>query len=222
LKFAGRLRAFAAALLLLVTGTAAAASLPCKPFEGGRVETELLETMRAAAFEGRLFRVVPGASKIAFCVRHLFAREFRGEFTNVVGGLVVPSEEKKDSHALLLIHTTSMQASDPELKSLVQGRHFMDTDNYPDILFAGRTVDWYSPRRGTVSGDLTLHGVTRPLSIDIGIEVLEKTPDGKPERLFLEGHGQVNRYEFDMRSHRFIVNENVRLCLDVELVHWTP
>jgi hypothetical protein len=41
-----------------------------------------------------------------------------------------------------------------------------------------------------------------------------------PDRIFLNGKGQVSRYQFDMRSHRFMVSETVRLCLAIEMVPW--
>ncbi|HAJ92264.1 MAG TPA: hypothetical protein DCO71_06585 [Gammaproteobacteria bacterium] len=217
----GYLRLCLSALLLL-TVAAAVAGQPCKPFEDGRVDQQVLEAMRSAAHEGRLYQVVPGNSRVGFCVRYFPGQEFRGEFTNIVGGLVMPSMAQQSGQALLLIHTSTMDASHAGLSPLVRGHEFMDTDNYPEILFVGRAFEWLAPLQGYIYGDLTLRGITQPVVFNVGIDVLEEGLGNQPDRIALQGTGQVSRYQFDMRHHRFTIGETVRLCLDVEMVPWDP
>jgi len=206
-------------LLVLMAG-GAAASEPCTPFEGGRVDAKLLAEMREAATEGRLYRILPGNSRVGFCVRHFPRQEFRGEFTNIVGGLSLPPAVGSPGRALLLIHTTSMESSNPDLDSLVQGHGFMDIEHYPEILFEGREFHWHNPIHAYIYGDLTLHGVKQPVAFDIEVDVLDSGQDGRPEQIYIRGTGQVDRVEFDMRSHRFMVSQTVRLCLSIELERW--
>ena len=207
-----------ALLVLLVTSTVAGE--PCQPFEDGRVDARLLEVMRNAASEGRLYRVVPGDSRVGFCVQYFPAQEFRGEFTNIVGGLVMPSLAHRYGQALLLIHTADLKASNKGLAPLVQGREFMDTRRYPDILFVGRAFEWLAPLQGYIYGDLTMRGITQPVVFNVGIDILEEGLCNLPDRIHLKGNGQVSRYQFDMRHHRITISETVRLCLDVEMVPW--
>jgi polyisoprenoid-binding protein YceI len=209
-------------VLIVVAAGIAGAEEPCKPFEDGRVDARTLQIMRDAAKQGRLYRVSPGESKVGFCVRHFPFREFRGEFTNIVGGLAIPPARDQHGQALLLIRTASMQSSNPKLMPLVQGHQFMDTERYPDILFVGRAFQWLNPQQGHIYGEMTLRGKTQPVLFNISIDVLEDGEDGRPERIYLKGTGEVNRVNFDMRSYRFVVSETVRLCLSVELVQWTP
>jgi len=209
-----------ALLVLLVTSTVAGE--PCRPFEDGRVDARLLEVMRNAASEGRLYRVVPGDSRVGFCVQYFPAQEFRGEFTNIVGGLVMPSIAQRYGQALLLIHTTDLKASNKGLAPLVQGREFMDTRRYPDILFVGRAFEWLAPLQGYIYGDLTMRGITQPVVFNVGIDILEEGLGNLPDRIHLKGNGQVSRYQFDMHHHRFTIGETVRLCLDVEMAPWDP
>ena len=207
-----------ALLVLLVTSVIA--DEPCRPFEDGRVDARLLEVMRSAAREGRLYRVVPGHSRVGFCVQYFPAQEFRGEFTNIVGGLVMPSIEQRYGQALLLIHTTDLKASNKGLAPLVQGHEFMDTRRYPEILFVGRAFEWLAPLQGYIYGDLTMRGITQPVAFNVGIDILEEGLGNLPDRIHLQGNGQVSRYQFDMRHHRITISETVRLCLDVEMVPW--
>lgn len=215
----GWLQACLSALLVLVM-TSVVAGEPCKAFEDGRVDARLLEVMRSAASEGRLYRVVPGHSRVGFCVQYFPAQEFRGEFTNIVGGLVMPSLAQRYGQALLLIHTTDLKASNEGLAPLVQGREFMDTGRYPEILFVGRAFEWLAPLQGYIYGDLTMRGITQPVVFNVGINILEQGLGNLPDRIHLQGNGQVSRYQFDMHHHRITISETVRLCLDVEMVPW--
>lgn len=207
-------------VLLVLTVATAVAVEPCQPFEGGRVNPKLIDAMRSAASEGRLYRVVPGRSRVGFCVQYFPGQEFKGEFTDIVGGLVMPSIRQRYGQALLLIHTTDLKASNEGLAPLVQGREFMDTSRYPEILFVGRAFEWLAPLQGYIYGDLTMRGITQPVVFNVGINILEEGLNSQPDRIHLQGNGQVSRYQFDMRHHRITISETVRLCLDVEMVPW--
>jgi len=210
-------------VLLLVLALALKSGLamePCAPFEGGRVDAELIQLMRQAAKNGRLYRVDPAESKVGFCVRHFPGQEFRGEFTNIVGGFVFPPVLGQHGQALLLIHTASLSSENDFLMPLVTGQQFMDTNSYPDILFVGHTAHWQTATQGHIHGDLTLRGITRPVTFDVHVQALAGGEGERPDRILLEGRSQVERREFDMNSYRFFVSETVRLCLAVELLPW--
>jgi polyisoprenoid-binding protein YceI len=219
MKFSVLPRLVLSALLALLTGIGNAAE-PCTPFEGGRVDVKLLEEMRTAAHDGRLYRVLPGSSKVGFCVRYFPFQEFRGEFTNIVGGLTLPPDMNRHGQALLLIHTTEMESNNPDLDSLVQSHEFMDVERHPDILFVGRAFQWYNPLQAYIYGDLTLRGITQPVVFNIEVDVLERDANDQPENIYLHGTSEVNRTEFDMRTHQIMISATVRLCLSVELTRW--
>jgi polyisoprenoid-binding protein YceI len=196
--------------------------LPCAPFEGGRVEPQFLAAMRQAATEGRLYRVDNALSRVGFCVRHFPFQEFRGEFTDIVGGLAFPPDRTQYGRALLLIRTASLQSDNQALAPVVRGSNFMDTANYPEILYVGRKFEWLGSEHAHIYGDLTVRGRTHPVIFDADIEVPEDTLDSWPDRVRLRGLSHVSRFNFDMHSHRLFVSDTIRLCLSVELVRWRP
>jgi len=205
--------------LFLAAGSADAVQ-PCTPFEGGRVDAKTLATMRDAAKNGRLYRVDTAVSKVGFCVRHFPFQEFRGEFTNIVGGLAFPPDPAQYGQALLLIHTSSLKSDNTALVPLVKGNNFMDTADYPEILYIGRRFEWLNAVQAHIHGELTLRGRTQPVIFDVEVDVLEDTNGNEADRIRLRGASHVSRFKFDMRSHRFFVSETVQLCLDVELLPW--
>ena len=207
-------------ILLAIATYTVTAGQPCSPFEDGRVDAEILQLMREAASDGRLYRVDPDNSRVGFCVRHFPGQEFRGEFTNIVGGLAFPPALAEDGQALLLIHTTSLISDNTGLLPLVAGHEFMDTSNYPEILFVGHTAHWETRSQGHIHGDLTMRGVKQPVTFELAVRALDIRDDDRPGRILLRGRSEVKRTDFDMRSYRLFVSETVRLCMDVELIRW--
>lgn len=205
--------------VLLATGPAGAAQ-PCAPFEDGRVDAELLATMRQAAREGRMYRVDARVSKVGFCVRHFPFREFRGEFTSLVGGLALPPDTTQYGQALLLIHTSSLRSNNKALAPLAKSRNFMDTENYPEILYVGRKFEWLTETNAHIYGELTLRGITVPVIFDVEIDAPDDIDSDQPGRIRLRGASHVSRFNFNMHSHRMFVKETIQLCLSVELVPW--
>jgi polyisoprenoid-binding protein YceI len=207
-------------LLLCLLANAATAGEPCTPFEDGRVDAGLIAAMRKAASEGRMYRVDPDTSSVGFCVRHFPFQEFRGEFRNLVGGLALPPDPGQYGHALLLIHSASLISENSDLVPLVIGHSFIDSENYPEILFTGRRFVWLDDRYARIYGELTLRGKTRPVVFNVEIE---RDADAIPEaerRIRMRGSTQVSRFQFDMNSYQYFVSEQVQLCLAVELVRW--
>ena len=84
----------------------------------------------------------------------------------------------------------------------------------------GRAFQWYNPLQAYIYGDLTLRGITQPVVFNIEVDVAERDENERPESILLRGTGQVNRMEFDMRSHQIMISQTVRLCLSVELRRW--
>jgi polyisoprenoid-binding protein YceI len=209
------------AIVLLCMAGIAAATEPCQPFEARRVDQQILQSMREAARAGRLYRVLPGVSRVSFCVRHFPFSEFRGQFRDIVGGLVLPPAMDESGQALMLVHTTDMESTNPGLDEVVLGHNFIDAENFPEILFVGQAFHWHTPLTGHIHGELTLRGITRPIVISVEIDVVESDPEGKIRKIRLNGKGQVNRTNYDMLSHRLVVSETVQLCLAVELELWT-
>jgi len=207
-------------VVLLCMAGIAAATEPCQPFEALHVDPQILQNLRDAARNGRLYRVLPGVSRVSFCVRHFPFQEYRGQFTNLVGGLTLPPAMDQSGQALMLVHTTQMDSTDPDLDEVVLGHNFIDAEHFPEILFVGNAFHWHTPLTGHIHGDLTLRGKTRPVMIAVEVEIMESDPEGTIRKIRVRGKGQVNRTEFDMRSHQLVVSETVQLCLSIELELW--
>jgi polyisoprenoid-binding protein YceI len=215
-----RLSSILGILLLLAIPAHIDASEPCAPFVDGKVNADVLAAMRTAAHRGRLYRIVPGSSQVGFCVRYFPMQEFRGTFTQLVGGLALPENIDEHGQALLLIQTTSLEPSNPALAPMVHSYQFMDTERFPEILFIGHAFQWVNGQHAHLFGDITLHGRTQPVVFEMDITVRNDPERNRPGHIHLTGNGQIRRSHFDMRNYPLLVSDTVHLCLDVELVPW--
>ena len=123
------------------------------------------------------------------------------------------------SKITVTIDANSLDVGDPGLgKSFA--RQFLGADHYPQITFASAGVQPTTPGHGTLSGDLTLNGVTKPVSLDV-------TFNGTSPALFgIGGHrmgfsavGDIKRSDFGLLAWKTLVGDNVRLLIEAEFVH---
>ena len=203
---------------LFLTTRPTGAGQPCAPFEGGDVDPEIQASMRAAVAQGRLLSGRRRLIDDEFFVRHFPFQEFRGEFTDIVGGLAFPQTRTQYGQALLLIFTPSLKSRNAVLEPMVKGPRFMDTANHPEILYVGRRFEWVNQVHAHIYGELTVRGKMHPVMFDVDIDIPVDSKGKLPDRIRMRGRSQVSRFKYDMRSHRFFVSETIKLCLVVEVV----
>ncbi|MGB5337880.1 MAG: YceI family protein, partial [Gammaproteobacteria bacterium] len=206
------------ALLLgsLITGLAGADEL-CKPFRGGKVDPKLVQTMLEAAEDGHLYRMKPASSRIGFCVDSEFAR-VEAEFRDFQGGLALwPDRSGKNQQALVSIKVASLDTDGSIIEHMLKSKRFFDVINYPEILFVSTALDWMSQTRGELRGDLTLHGITRPVIFSV-LMTGDKDEDGVIRKIVVRAGATISRSAFGMDTLSQLVDDSVDLCMTVEAI----
>lgn len=201
---------------LLVAGASALAAsvLPedpdvCEPFMDGRVDESLLSGMLSAAEGGHLYRIQPGSSQVGFCVNSALKR-IEGNFTEFKGGMTLDSNAANNGQTLVLIRTDSLDTQGALVRNLLKSESFFDVEKYPDVLFVSNSFAWTGAKTAIMKGDLTLRGITRPITFDVTL-----TP-AKTGMITVKATATINRAEFGMDKLDSVVNGEVQLCLSVE------
>jgi polyisoprenoid-binding protein YceI len=167
------------------------------------------------------WNVDPVHSTIGFEVKHFGVSTFRGSFTGYEGTIATNdgSLERVEGK----VDVASIDVKDEQLAAHLQGEDFFDVANHAEIRFASTAVRTLDDGRFQLDGDLTLHGVTRPVALEVEVDGAGTGPDGN-ERLGLIGRGEIDRTEFGITWNNTIANgalvvgEKVRLVLTVEAV----
>jgi polyisoprenoid-binding protein YceI len=163
----------------------------------------------------------PPHSSAQFAVRHLGISTVRGAFTKI-GGVVVDSPDLSKASVNVTIDASSIdtrvQRRDDDLRS----DHFFDVAKYPTITFQSKRVESAGAGKLKVTGDLTMHGVTKEVVLDVdGPTPPMKDPRGNSHR-GLSATTTLSRADFGINFDAGMIGDQVAIQLDVELVDKAP
>lgn len=187
----------------------------CKPFQDGRVDASLLETMLTAAENGHLYRIQKATSRMGFCV-HSQLSEIEGEFKEFQGGLALQPAVNGKGQAMVVIKTDSVDVKGKMIENLIKGERFFDVENNPEILFVSKGFEWTSPSKALLKGDLTLRGITRPVVFEVTLTALDGTQTDSDEKILVKASTEIDRTAFGMKALSSMVDDTVKLCMSVE------
>jgi polyisoprenoid-binding protein YceI len=111
---------------------------------------------------------------------------------------------------------TAIEAPDSVTLARLRGEKFFWVEKYPDIRFVGRSLKLTSATRGTVAGELTARGITRPATLLVAFDVDPIAQAGKP--VSFTGTTTIDRREFGMKSYQLIVGNKVDITLKARMV----
>ncbi|MCU1483957.1 MAG: polyisoprenoid-binding protein [Actinomycetia bacterium] len=160
-------------------------------------------------------------SSVNFKVKHLGVAKTRGRFTQFEGTVEV-AEDPTASTVAVSIDTASVDTHDSGRDEHLRSADFFDVANHPQLTFrstgvSGKGDSW------TLDGDLTIAGVTKPVSLDVEFEGVATDPWGG-SRAGFAAKTTVNREDFGLtwntalEAGGFLVGKNVTIELEVELV----
>jgi polyisoprenoid-binding protein YceI len=203
-----------AALLLAMMPGIAGSSQPCAPFRDGKVDPARLDVMLAAADDGRLYRIETDNSEFGFSVTSSL-QEVRGQFLQVQGGMAVDTLGIEQDQVLVAIRTESLDTNSEYAEHMLRGVNFFDVKHYPEILFVSTGFEWVTQTRATLVGDLTLHGVTRPVTFDVQLTNVFGEQAGDTDTILVRATSSIRRSDFGMKAIPKLVEDEVRLGMNV-------
>jgi polyisoprenoid-binding protein YceI len=118
-----------------------------------------------AAHASETFKIDPAHSTIAFKVRHMLGSA-RGKFSKFGGTIVVDRDHPEQSSVTVKIAASSIDTGIAKRDEHLRGELF-ETGKYPEIIFSSRRVKQTSDSSGEIVGDLTMHGVTRSIVLNV-------------------------------------------------------
>jgi len=208
-------RVLMALLLVCTTAGNAQQDAPCAPFRDGRVDPELVSIMLAAAEQGHLYRVDPANSRVGFCVDSHFMY-IKGYFNEIQGGMAFDPYGIDADQILVLLPTDSLATNWSFIDNMLKGESFFDTRNYPDILFFSTGFHWVTPATAKITGQLTLHGVTRTVDFDVELTDTRGRHASGTERIRVTASTIIRRSDFGMDALQSVVDDSVQLCMEIE------
>jgi polyisoprenoid-binding protein YceI len=190
----------------------------CAPFKDGLVDEELLSVMLSAAQDGHLYRIEQSSSRVGFCVDSKLKR-IEGNFRDFRGGITLDPGTSSNGQTLMMIRTDSLDTEGAMVRSLLLGEAFFDAQRHPEILFVSHSFRWTGKNKAVLKGDLTLRGITRPITFNVTLTEQDKQHAGK---LLVKATTQINREEFGMDTLTALAGSKVQLCINAEARKYEP
>ena len=157
------------------------------------------------------YTIDPSHSRLGFVVRHAMVTKVRGSFADFEGSVTVS--------AAMASVTTGDEGRDGHLRSA----DFFDVEANPTMAFVSNAIEPDGTDDYKVTGDLTIGGVTRPVTIDLEFTGAAKDPFGN-DRIGFEGRAEINRKDWGLEWNAaletggILVGEKVKLELDISAV----
>ena len=176
-----------------------------------------IANLRVAA-QTETWHLDPPHSAAQFSVRHMGISTVRGTFTKVSGDVKYSPSDPSQSSLEVTIDAGSVDTRVQMRDNDVRSPHFLDVAKYPTITFKSKRVEAAGAGKLKVTGDLTIHGVTKEVVLDVdGPTAPIKDPRGNPH-MGASATAKINRQDFGMTGMSGMVGDDVAIVIDVELV----
>ncbi len=165
----------------------------------------------------------PGHSSVAFAVRHLMVTIVRGHYKNIKGTLEFDTADPAHSSVEVSMDAASFSSGEKERDDHLRNPDFLDVEKHPTINFKSVHIEETGYNNYKVTGELTIRGTTRPVTLDAQYFGPVDTPFGNTRIGFL-ATTRINRHDFGvswnspMPERGFVVGSDVEITIDVEAI----
>jgi len=162
-------------------------------------------------------------ASVEFSVRHLGLASVKGTFHTMTGEVDVNEEDLTKSSGRVEIDVASLDTRDERRDTHLRNEDFFDVANYPTATFQTLGIRHKGGERYEIDGDLTIRGVTRPVTLQAELTEFITDPWGN-RRAAVSVEGEINRVDFGLswnqvlEAGRLLVGEKVKITATSEVV----
>ena len=195
------MRPAALAAAILAVATAASAQMPkwTPPSPDAR------------AVQAGTYAVEPEHTRVQFSVLHMGFTQYWGDFAHASGSLTLDPKRPAAASFDITVPVSSVSTTNGKLTEELVSKQFFDADQFPTIRFKSTRVVPTGPRKADVTGDLTLHGVTRPVTLHVTFNAAGVAPMVNRYTAGFDAEGMLRRSDFGVNYGIPIVGDEVKI-----------
>lgn len=167
------------------------------------------------------FLLDPGHASVLFGVSHLgFSKTF-GRFNKVEGAFVLDVDAPEKSSAVVTIDAASLDTNHEERDEHLRGPEFFDVAQFPTLIYKSTSVKQTGEKTAIVTGDLTMHGVTKSVPLDVTLVNVGPNPMDPTKTKIVAGfsaRGTLKRSEFGMAYGTPLLGDDVEIIIEVDAI----
>ncbi len=165
----------------------------------------------------------PYHTQVEFAAKHLGMMTVRGHFAEITATGHIDPDHPEASSVDVTIQTASIRTHNAQRDNDLRSSNFLEVDKYPTITFKSTKIEPAGQDRYTMTGDLTIKGNTRPVTLNVVKYGEFNDPNMMGHRIAYSAEGQINRKEFGltfnmMLDGRWIVSDEVQILIEGEFV----
>lgn len=156
---------------------------------------------------------------IGFVVRHAMISKVRGFFRSFEANISVDTAEQSRSSVTATIQTDSIDTGNADRDAHVKGSDFFDVETFPEMTFTATAFDIKGENSGTITGDLTIKGTTKPVTLDVEVFGVAEDPMGAT-RLGFSATTSINRkdygvdFQMPMKAGGLMLSEEIAIEIE--------
>ncbi|MBV9990408.1 MAG: YceI family protein [Alphaproteobacteria bacterium] len=160
-------------------------------------------------------------SQVLFAIPHLGITDYYGRFDKLSGSLNFNSGAPEKSSVSITIDMTSVDTPSHELIGELMGANVFNSGSFPTATFKSTSVARTGANTGTITGDLTLHGVTKPVTLDATFGGVTQDPFSGADDIGFHATATVKRSDFGITGMVWenVVADEVKLTIEAMFQH---
>lgn len=167
--------------------------------------------------------VVDGAhTSVAFTVKHMMFSKVKGSFSDVEGSLMGSPDNFTEAHIDFSIDVASINTNNKDRDQHLRSDDFFSVEEFPKMTFSSRSIQQKDDDEFEITGDMTIKGVTKPVTFKVEYEGTGKNPWGV-DVIAYEVKGKIKREDFGLTWNQVLeaggvlVGSEIKISLDVQL-----
>ena len=194
-----------------------------KTWRGSLALTLLALVATGAAARAETWNIDPAHTTVEFSVRHMMISNVKGQFEKLSGTIAANGNDPNSVQISAVIDAASINTRVEKRDAHLKSAAFLDVDKYPTITFKSTKLEPNGSNKWKVTGDLTLHGVTKPVVLEVETTAPIKDPSGKT-RTGASATTKIDRKDFGvtwnkpMETGGVLVGDEVSIAIEVEAV----
>lgn len=169
------------------------------------------------------WKIDPTHSRVDFSVRHMMISNVRGQFEKFDGTVDFDPNDLSTLKLEVTIDASSINTREAQRDGHLRSPDFLNAEQFPTITFTSTSSEPAGTNQAKVHGDLTIHGVTRPVTLDTEFAGVMASPWGTTSAGF-SAHTKINRKDWGLEWNQvleaggLLVGEDVKIDIEIELL----
>lgn len=169
----------------------------------------------------RTWRIDPAHSLMEFSARHMMVTNVKGRFATFNGAVILDEVDPARSRVFVEIDASTVDTRNEQRDAHLRSEDFLHVERHPTITFRSTAIEPKGPDRFLVTGDLSIRGVSRPVTLDATLNGKGTTPFGT-EVVGFSAETAINRKDWNMQKNVLLetggvlVGDTIKITLEIE------